>query len=1338
MNPPLPLDTQNSSTATPPHLDLVNGSTFAAELARIRAEARDNVELGAWFESLVVRMAQVTDLGLDLGTSPQSRKCWKWADWPDRETITGLDARHNGADLVAQRPDGTFIAIQCKCYADGREVTKDDVAKFIVTNPLRRDLPDTGFTPPPVFTGRWLVSTTPLNSKAGTEADGHPDFKRLPFQQFENEILESPETVRPVREPKPLQRPAIDNAVKGLRNHGRGQLVMACGTGKTFCSLRIAEEMAGRGNILFAAPSIALASQARREWLRHARNNIEALVVCSDAGAGGRRDEDMRVSEMACAVTTDPEAIRQFLLRVTEAPKVVFSTYQSLPAIVAAQQEGAPEFDIAFADEAHRTTGAAKSAIDSPFHLIHAKTPESGHRVKAAARLYMTATPRVYEEKSKQKAADKGIGVIDMKNPDVFGNEFKRVTFKDAVEAGELSDYRVIILGLHRGQVGGDMSRRLGDLATGNLTIDEMARMLGISLAVNGAAEDAEGRQTRRALPRTLAFAKTIARSKWLAKAMADPQVKGWTTRKTGSTSLKFTAEHLDGGHSSHLRDAALKNLNAADEENPRLISNAKLFTEGVDVPALDAVAFFDPKASQTDIVQAVGRVMRKAPGKEYGHIIVPVVVDPGESVAESLAESGGDFKIIGKVLRALQSHDERLAAEPGRFIQIIDGTGAGLPPPPDDRTDHRHKQTSLQLEDIAPGIYARLIAKSGLAKPAENVAGEIANACRRAGERFFNEALAEPMAEALGQAAPANPTEEREACVTAALVLANCCLMHRRLRSEPGVLDGMMALEDIVAEKDPARLLMLAWKTILRKDYRPVFEPGLAVIQKIDEYHNEPTNQALSSLVTVAKNEADKLATLGYDHAGPLYHKVLSSAKSDGAFYTKNTSALLLAGLALPDGDDPFWRDPQAAAKLKIIDPACGTGTLLMGLLATAKRRAEAAGATAEQTAELHKSLVENGLHGLDINTQAVQMAASNLTFGAASIDYQRLNLHTLRHGPQPDNHGQPAAGALELLREANLADAMAPPPPIGEHIDSGAATEFPPGGFDIVAMNPPFSNNQTRGSKFSPADKKAMQQHELNIADGLRPDERGAVNSNAVGSYFPVIAERLLKKTPGATMAEIVPVAGLVGAGSAAKRRYLAEHFHVERIVTCHVSRGEKHGKSEYPFSANCAINEAILILRRPNSSPPPPPPPPPTDVVVLHRQPFDAAETESLLSAIKTGADLKDWGSRHAIPREKIAAGDWSAVQWHNGELIKAVEHLHGLPNLVPLGGGGWSRQTAATSGKPSSAPRLHDLAPGIPRKSNLAGLSPPPQWRLAANMGGAFGRTFTRTSGRDHSE
>ena len=1198
MNPPLPLDTQNPSTAKPPHLDLVNGSTFAAELARIRDQARDNVELGAWFESLVVRMTQVTDLGLDLGTQPQSRKCWKWADWPDRETITGLDARPNGVDLVAERQDGTFIAIQCKCYADGHHVPKEDFSDFIVTNPLRADLANNGFTPPPVFDDRWLVSTTGLTKNAEREADGHPNFKRLPFQQYENEILESPETIRPVREPKDIQAPAINSCVKGLRNHTQGQLIMACGTGKTFCSLRIAEEMAGRGNILFAAPSIALASQSRREWLRHAKDNIEALVVCSDASAGGRRDEDMRVSEMACPVTTDPGTIREFLLRETKALKVIFSTYQSLPAIVAAQQAGAPDFDLAFADEAHRTTGAVKSETDSPFHLIHRKTPESGHRVKAAARLYMTATPRVYEEKSKNKAADKGIGVIDMENTEIYGNEFKRVTFKDAVEAGELSDYRVIILGLHSGQVGQDMSRRLEDIAPGNLTIDEMARMLGISLAVNGAAEDTGDNQPRRVLPRTLAFANTIARSKWLAKAIADPQVKGWTTRKTGNTSLKFTAEHLDGTNSSHQRDASLKNLNAADSENPRLISNAKLFTEGVDVPSLDAVAFFDPRASQIDIVQAVGRVMRKALGKKYGHIIVPVVVDPGENVAESLAESGGDFKIIGKVLRALQSHDERLAAQPGRFIQIIDGTDAGLPAPPKDQPDDRGKQSSLQLEDIAPGIYARLIAKSGLAKPAENVADEIANACKRAGARFFNEALAEPMAEALGLPNPAHSDTdakredaEREICVTAALVLANCCLMHRRLRSEPGVLDGMMALDDIVAEKDPARLLKLAWKTILRKDYRPVFEPGLAIIQIIDEYQNEDTNQALASLVTIAKNQADKLATLGYDHAGPLYHKVLSSAKSDGAFYTKNTSALLLAGLALPDGDDPFWRDPQAAAKLKIIDPACGTGTLLMALLATAKRRAEAAGATGEQTEELHKSLVENTLHGLDINTQAIQMAASNLTFGAASIDYQRLNLHTLRHGPQTDNHGEPAAGALELLRETTLADAMAPPPPIGEHIDSGAAPEFPPGGFDIVAMNPPFSNNQTRGSKFSSTDKKAMQQHELNIADGLRQDERGVVNSNAIRTYFPIIAERLLKKTPGATMAKILPVAGLVGASGAGERRYLAKHFHVERIVTCHVSRGEKHGKSDYPFSANCAINEAIIILRRSNSSPPPP---------------------------------------------------------------------------------------------------------------------------------------------------
>ena len=232
-----------------------------------------------------------------------------------------------------------------QCYDERRTLGKGHIDKFL------------GGSQQPVFRLRWIVATCrwgPIAERAIRNA--HPQVTQVDFRQYLHVQLEERDAKRPVQEPWPLQADAIEDAVEGLRNHERGRLVMACGTGKTFTSLRIAEQVvANGGRILFAAPTIALVSQARREWLRHTTRRLRCIVVCSDPTAGGRNEnEDIRISELECPVSTDPSEIASTLRR--DGPThVVFCTYHSLQRVTEAQDvRDAPEFDLAIADEAQR------------------------------------------------------------------------------------------------------------------------------------------------------------------------------------------------------------------------------------------------------------------------------------------------------------------------------------------------------------------------------------------------------------------------------------------------------------------------------------------------------------------------------------------------------------------------------------------------------------------------------------------------------------------------------------------------------------------------------------------------------------------------------------------------------------------------------------------------------------------------------------------------------------------------------------------------------------------------------------------------------------------------
>ena len=1240
-------------------LDLRPGEITAGQvLDRIRRESRDESEKGRWFENLVSRVLRDQK-------EYEVAEVHRWADWPEREALTGLDGRDFGIDLVAVQSNGDRVAIQCKCYDETSRVGWGQLSTFLANS--ERD----------AFPLRWVVATSPWTTTAEKGIRGlRPDVRQIDFRRHLDESVAEETTARPARQPWPLQEDAIRDVVRGQENHDRGRLVMACGTGKTFTALRTAERLVPEGGrILFLAPSIALVSQARREWLRHTVRPLRSMVVCSDRTAGGRGErEDIGLSELECRVTTDPAAIAALLNEESAGTRAVFCTYQSLPQAMAAQSEhGAPPFDLTIADEAHRTTGVDRAASGlegtGAFQAVH-----SEDRLKSRKRLYMTATPRIYSAASRASLRSKGIETVDMGDFDVYGPELHRLPFVAAVNAGMLSDYRVIVLGVHEGTVTPALRNRLVELgeeqAEGRRTLlvrsSDITRVLGASLAVNGAMEGREEERPGR-LYKTLAFSNSIPRSRFFASAMKHPQVLAATTRRIRATdeererAMRVDSRHLDASSSALERNMALRELDRADSDGAlRLLCNVRLFSEGVDVPSLDAVVFMEPRDSQVDVVQAVGRVMRRSEGKRFGYIVVPVPVEPGLDVATALAEGSEGYRTLGRVLRALQAHDERLAEDPLRFVTVHEAVPTNGGNGHDGEED---LQERLDLRDVSAGLYAQVVAASGLGRPGLMVSQDIEYAVKAAARRFEEAEFEGVLAGALGL-----PVEmdggAKGVCTIAALLLANACLLHRRLGSVTDMPD-LPPLNGVGGAADPAGTLHAAWHAILERDYAPVFEPALAVLDALPERRG--VSHAVGMVAECANRVADSLSELGYDYAGPLYHRILASAKSDGAFYTNNVSALMLARLSLNE-DFADWSDPEAVARLRIMDPACGTGTLLMAAMQTIKARARASldRTPPPNESALHRCLVEDVLCGLDINRHAIQLAACNLTLGAPTVDYRRMNLFTLRHGPQAD--GSVKAGSLEILGAAggpaSLDSLAAPLRTLGEleaaQVDSAPEAAFPLDNLDLVIMNPPFTNNQLRGRQYGAAIVKRLQQHELGIRARLEQRDRlagGAVDSNSVRTFFTPLADRILSRERG-VVAMVVPATACTSASGLGERRLLAERFHIERVVTSHDPR-------LINFSYNTSIHECLMVLRRgPDGDGRP------TEFVSLRRMPATADEAVTAADAIAAGRAV-EWGRVNCWPADRVAAGDWTPVQWFDGALADVAYHLEENEILEPAG-------------------------------------------------------------------
>lgn len=662
---------------------------------------------------------------------------WMLADVPEEY---GIPKKDTGVDLVARnRETQELIAIQCKYYSKETTIQKSHIDSFL--NEVGKSYYAEGI----------VVTSTDKWSNNANDAllDRDKNIARIGLSQLrESEIdwsqfsFEKPQIIelKSPKQPRPHQFPAIEKVVNGFETADRGKLIMAPGTGKTYTSMVIAEEMAekktGAFRVLYLVPSIQLLSQSLRGWTADSkyRENMDTFAVCSDRKVtkkikGENEFEDIAAADLGYPATTDYHKLleRQQVIDSSNNQSkflVVFSTYQSIDVIIEAQKNGFYEFDLVVCDEAHRTTGATEAGKEaSAFVKVH-----SDNNIKAKKRLYQTATPRIYGEDVRQKADEMSVVIADMNDESIYGEEFYRIGFGDAVNKGILTDYKVMVLAVDEEVIARRFQTMLANKRDTELEFDDVTKIIG---CWNGLVKRKSNSNIISANPmkRAIAFAGTIRESK-LIKDMFTEVVDMYINQSGDQREpVRVEIDHADGSMNALQKNEKISWLKAEVPPNTcRILSNARFLTEGVDVPDLDAVMFLKPRKSRIDIAQAVGRVMRKADGKDYGYVILPIGIPAGVD-ENSVLDKNEKYQVVWDVLNALRSLDERFDATINKLelnkkkpeqLQVI---GVGSAPDESEGgftiAEPGTEQLAFGLDeegfsDIERAIYGKIVKKVG------------------------------------------------------------------------------------------------------------------------------------------------------------------------------------------------------------------------------------------------------------------------------------------------------------------------------------------------------------------------------------------------------------------------------------------------------------------------------------------------------------------------------------------------------------------------------------------------------------------------------------------------
>ncbi len=689
-----------------------------------------------------------------------------------------------GIDMVITTTSKEYIAVQCKYHQNS--ISYNDISTFL--SQLQAGVGEVRFKKGIIISTSKLTSTAleEIEQIRSTGMDIDIDiiseedfiYSRIDWEKFDPTKTEDEIPLCDKKRPRSHQVEAI-NATKeyfSSPKNARGKLIMACGTGKTYTSLKIMETLDPKIT-LFLAPSIALLSQTFREYAQEKSEPFYASIVCSDDKVGSSKNEDnddIKFSELPIKPSTRLEDILSVYEKAQKENKrfIIFSTYQSALRIKEAQEAGLGGIDLIICDEAHRTVGAMYSSNErddkNAFTLCH-----SDENIKAKKRLYMTATPKVYSESSKAKAKEKDNVIYSMDDEEIFGEEIYTLNFSKAIALDLLTDYKVIILAVRKENLSGvtnSVNKKISQLKAEGTKLDKklinnefVCKIVGTHKGLakqdlivlndkNKEDHNLQNQYDTAPSQRAINFCKSINTSKNIKDSFEtimecyDEELK-----KKSFKNLKISIDHIDGTMNCKDRLEKLEKLNQFEPNTCKVLSNARCLSEGVDVPALDSIVFFDGKSAMVDIIQAVGRVMRKAKRKKRGYIILPIALEESEIQNLDEAVNNTNFKNIWKVIKALRSHDPSLVDE-ATFKEKIKIFGSNDESNPDDdeelqkdKTQHQNDPKQAQktlfdailLQDLADAMYNVMPTKLGDRNYWENFTKKTGNIARTLNNRL-------------------------------------------------------------------------------------------------------------------------------------------------------------------------------------------------------------------------------------------------------------------------------------------------------------------------------------------------------------------------------------------------------------------------------------------------------------------------------------------------------------------------------------------------------------------------------------------------------------------------
>ena len=1155
---------------------------LSKHLEEIRDNAESKTDQGTVFENIVK-----TYLENDKTQTQEYDKVWHYNEWAEEQ---GLDERDTGIDLIAKLRDGNgFCAIQCKFFNENISLTKKMLDSFL------------GKVGNPDIT-RIIIADTTLpeysdNLKNALD-EKRQDWKRINLAKliesnidWEDYLNNRTVKLKAKKEPYDYQEEAITKVIAGLETEDRGRMIMACGTGKTFTSLCIAQDMDGVKTVLYMVPSLALMSQTVLEWKYNAKNDFQAFSICSDVQVGIHDDEDslhLPHHELAFPATTDAQTIATQVKNADpNQMTVVFCTYHSVEVLTKAQELGLPKFDLIICDEAHRTAGlVGKDAkkkkdtktnkknrtdeeTDSLFRRIH----EDKH-VKGKKRLYMTATPKIYskdvQEKVTEHNADKNdddsVFLASMENENAFfGEEFYRLDFSEAVKRDLLSDYKVIVLAVDENFVSNSMQERLAEGS--ELETDDITKIIGCYKALT--KHEIKDNDPLDIIPmkRALAFSNRVTTSKYIANEFSTLAKKYDADLAKQGKTLDITAKHIDGTTNATVRQDSLKWL--ADEppaDSCRILSNVRCLSEGVDVPALDAILFMQPRQSQIEVVQAVGRVMRVATGKKMGYVILPIVVKARTDAADALDQNEG-YEVIWQVLNALRTHDSRLDSVINRIrldkdadisdkIQII-GLGNELMSDDeyiDDELEDKLTQAVFNFDEVAQGIYAQIVLKCGTRGYWENWAGDVGEIAqkhikqitdiidRNAGAKTAFDAFLHEIRDDL------NPEITQEGAIE---------MLAQHLVTKP-VFDVLFKDNEFT-------------------EHNPVSKAMETVLGQLEQHNLDKESESLQRFYESVQNSAKGIKTATERQALiiRLYDKFFRTAfpaltQRLGIVYTPVEVVDFIIH-SVNDVLKSEFDKTLGDKEVHILDPFTGTGTFITRLL-------ESGLIKPEQMEYKYK----NEIHANEIVLLAYYIAAINIE----SVYHDKAKKHANGADvPYTPFNGVVLTDTFQLYEQEKdmVADLM---PDNSERRTKQKARDI-----RVIMGNPPYSVGQANAND-NAANIKYPNLDEA-IGNSYAKHSTATLQRSLYDSYIRAIrwaTDRITEKGNDAGVVAYVSNAGWVDSNSAdGLRKCLAEEFsslyifHLRGNIRRNMATGGLAGEGQNVFGSGSMTGIAISILVR-----------------------------------------------------------------------------------------------------------------------------------------------------------